>query len=95
MHLLIRRVARKQLHMEEERPKEEDSKKKKTTSTGQQTDPDDQIEKMEPELLDEIARLRTTVKEVNKETFERMTVIQHPVPEYRSKVYLTGFGQVW
>ena len=80
--------------MEEERPEEGDSKMG-TTSTSQQTDPDDQIEKMEPELLDEIARLQTTISEVNKETLEHLTVIQHPVPEHRSKVYLTGFGQVW
>lgn len=76
----------------EESAKEKSAKT--TTSTGQQTDPNDQIDNMEPELLDEIARLSTTVKEVNKETFERMTVIHHPVPESKNKVYLTGFGQV-
>ena len=56
---------------------------------------DDEImASMEPELIEEMERLRTTVGHINEDNFKRMTEIQNPVPESKSKVYLTGFGQV-
>ena len=64
-----------------------------SNSTNELSD-DEIMATMEPELIQEMERLRTTVGLIDEDNFKRMTEIQNPVPESKHKVYLTGFGQV-